>query len=502
MRGAVLLALVFSVCVWPDVLPSPQELHKAMLASYKDLGSFFAEVEETFAVDTYITFTPMQVWFSVPFIRIERKAEDSAMELPPLEIHDTARRKSWYLLFKARVWEEEEVLEFGQPLSLWALGLDYLREFQPETAFKERKNGETVYVLKGRLGKMEITVWLDPKTLFILQVIRRGGSLTWIHIIKNFQPGVEIAHELFQPPSLHEIARIYKLSPEGMEIAQKVGDRYRALQSFFMRKRILVEREVVNEEWIYWRPPFLRIELRTPPSPWFSPEVILVGLLDLQEGATYKYFAREDRWERYDLDLEEELGAEFALFAAARFFSGQPIVEVTEEILGQKRVWRLTGRGTPGTEAPPSQWWIDQETFQIVQYAEAYPMVQRPTDQLQWGVRTVQIVQFEENGKYLRSSSPNPRRSPLLTASRSCRLSLQQAFLRKSCAQARRFWNGPRFPGKSSGKPCKMQEWWSSISVRTGARLVVSLRRKRSALPPSSRSLSLSPGSKLTSPTL
>ncbi|MFN3346303.1 MAG: hypothetical protein ACK42E_00600, partial [Candidatus Bipolaricaulaceae bacterium] len=209
---------MFTVWAGACAVPSPQDLHAALLARYQELSSFFAEVEEIMTFGSNIVSQPQKIWFSAPRVRIERVGQDEETGYPLLEIRDAAQRKSWYLL-EAGVWEEEEGWEFQEPLSLLALGLGFLLEFVPEEVSEEPRDGEVLLILRGRAGKMEVTLWLDPETLFIRQAVRGGQGLTWTHVVKEFQVGVEVAEDLFQPPSPQEIARIFKLSLEGMEIA-------------------------------------------------------------------------------------------------------------------------------------------------------------------------------------------------------------------------------------------------------------------------------------------
>lgn len=406
MRSVVLagLGLVAWAGVAFSIPPSPKDLHETMLARYQELRSFFAKVEVTFAfAGMSITTLPTKVWYSDPYIRIEREVRDTAADITPLEIHDTEQRKSWYLR-GPQAWVEQENPGFSGPASLLALGLEYLIDFVPETVFTEEMDGEIVLVVQGRAGKARVTIWLEPGTLFIRRAVRTVGNIVWTVTVKEFLPQAEIAKELFQPPSAREILYLFRLSPEGLEIAQKVVERYRGLKSFILRKRAVEEHMAIFEEWVYWQPPLLRTERRTIPSPWLGSEVVLVDILNLAEGVVYTYYPREKRWEKNEVfflqELDEELMSEFMLTVVFEGF-GRDIVDVTEEILGQKRVWKLTSRDSFEEDAPLPQWWVDQETLQIVQYTNIIYTItyQRGDATPQWIVQTVRVVHFEENAE-------------------------------------------------------------------------------------------------------
>ncbi|MCX7843948.1 MAG: thioredoxin family protein, partial [Candidatus Bipolaricaulota bacterium] len=221
----------------------------------------------------------------------------------------------------------------------------------------------------------------------------------------KFLPQAEVAEALFQPPKPEEIARIFKLSLEGMALVERVVKRYGEVKSFFVRKQ---EEKVAMgslEEWIYWQPPYLRVELRTPPSPWFGSELLLAELFDLREGVAYTYDPEEDRWEKEEIPVEVGLqwmkGEWPMAFVCARAFEGlnlSPIVEIAAETLGGRPVWRLTGRPFEALAATPAQWWIDQETLLVVQYTR--PMLVpkgRDLQKWEWRVTTVRVLEYQEN---------------------------------------------------------------------------------------------------------
>lgn len=409
MRAFLLAAAAFLLLGIPGpAQPDPHALFAQLRALYQEIPAFYAEVQEVWTVQGHASVITYRVWYRAPLARIERELpEEFEPFMTPLEVWDHEKRVRWYAAGPGR-WVQEELLEAREPWSWAALGLAFLAGLQPESVEKEMREGRPFWALRASLPpKGELTLWIDPETLYIWAVRHQAGPLRQEYTLVKFLPQAEVAEALFQPPKPEEIARIFKLSPEGMALVERVVKRYGEAKSFFVRKQ---ERVAMgsSEEWIYWQPPYLRVELRTPPSPWFGSQLVLVELFDLHEGVAYTYDPEEDRWEKEEIPvaaprwLAEEDGA--MVFVCARAFEGlgaSPIVEIAAETLGGRPVWRLTGRPFEALEAPLAQWWIDQETLLVVQCTRpALVPKGRDPQKWEWEVTTVRILEYQENVEF------------------------------------------------------------------------------------------------------
>ncbi|MEN3009578.1 MAG: thioredoxin family protein [Candidatus Bipolaricaulaceae bacterium] len=405
MRVLLLVAAAILLGTSGPAQPDPHALFAQLRTLYQELPAFYAEVRMSWTLyDESAIVTPLKVWYRAPFARIERELPDELRPfLAPLEVWDCERRVRWYRVKPGR-WVQEEFLELEGPWSWAALGLAFLARLQPKSVEEEVREGKPFWALRASIPPAsELTLWIDPETLYIWEVRYGTGSLRQEHILVKFVPGAEMAEDLFQPPRPEEIARTFKLSSEGLALVEKVVKRYGEAKSFFLRKE---ERGTLgaSEKRVYWQPPYLRVEVRTLPSPRRGSQLALVELLDLHEGVVYFYDPEADRWEREEIFVGMPMRPEgdwLSALVCAIAFAGlnvSSIVEIVAETLEGRPVWRLTGQLFQTLEAPLAQWWIDQESLRVVQYTrpELVPKGQDFQD-WEWKVVTVRIREYQEN---------------------------------------------------------------------------------------------------------
>ncbi len=368
----------------------PETLLSELLSRYAALETFTATLTISLKFWERTVSQQWKIWYSEPFARIEREA---AEDLPVLEIHDYESLRRW-LLLSPNYWEKEEIQTKPEPLPLHLLDLAFVSTFKPSSLKEGMKNGKEVWVLEGPYEVWTATIWVDKKTFFIIEAELSGKAVTKTVRVEEFEPNVNLAQNLFQKPHEEEIAAVFRLSSEGMRIISEIQERFGALRSFVVRKSV-EHAKIREEEIVFWRQPFLRVERRSPPSPWFERQIFWVEIIDFSQGAVYTNYG--EGWEKMELPLDysasPEITAMLVLASAFGLLPDTRITAVSEELLGGRKVWRLTGRGEPG--APPSEWWVDQETFLVLQYTMPFRIKYVGEEEWHWEVEKVRITSFE-----------------------------------------------------------------------------------------------------------
>lgn len=361
----------------------PETLLSTLLSRYEALKTFTATLTISLKFWEQEVSQHWKIWYSEPFARIEREAKEE-LNLPIIEIHDYGSQRRW-LLIHPNYWEEEEIQTPSKPLALTLLNIDFVSTFRPSALREDVVNGTEVWVLEGPHEAWNATIFADKNTLFIVGAELRGKAMAMTVRIEEFAPNVELAQDLFQRPKPEEIAAIFRLSPEGMRIISEIQKKFGEMKSFVVRKSVegVWGRE---EELVFWRYPFLRVERGSPPL-WF--------LVDLSQGVMHSYYGED--WEKMELPVDISASPDFIpLFVLSFAFGLRPYMAITaisEETLGTKKVWRLTGRGVRG--GPPPEWWVDQETLLVVQYTQPIPIKNVGEEEWKWEVEKVRIISFE-----------------------------------------------------------------------------------------------------------
>jgi len=264
-----------------------------------------------------------------------------------------------------------------------------------------------VWVLRGtaRNGVVgDLAMWLEEDTLFLRRVEFQTGEFTVAITVEEFKPGVEVPLDLFKPPAAELIARRITVIPRGREILSAAWEKLLGLQSFILRKRVRSGYFVDEEQIVIYRHPFLRVEQRSQESLPLGGQLLHLAIYDFSGGFVYFYDPFKDSWEKIELfgtyssaeeTLKMALGEAFRLVQPAAI----TVVGLKEEVLRGRKVWHITARGTPGTDEPGPEWWVDQETLSIVRYAEPQEIfhVEAGKQQREWEIEYGDILSFEPN---------------------------------------------------------------------------------------------------------
>jgi hypothetical protein len=145
-----------------------------------------------------------------------------------------------------------------------------------------------------------------------------------------------------------------------------------------------------------------------------------LAIYDFSGGFVYFYDPFKDSWEKIELfgtyssaeeTLRRALGEAFRLVQPAAI----TVVGLKEEVLRGRKVWRITARGTLGTDEPGREWWVDQETLSIVRYAEPQRILRLEAgkQQREWEIEYGDILSFEPNPEIADELFAVPENVPL-----------------------------------------------------------------------------------------
>jgi len=389
--------------------PDPQTLLFASRAAYQALNSYEAVVTMTIEASFASASLRYKIFFSFPFSRMEYESEEIfGIPRVVISVQDHQEGRA-FVLYTNGEWEEIHDESLKEEVFLDAIAKEFLLPMDFEKVERGEFMGKPAWVLRGTgtpLGGIwgEITLWLEEETLFVRRIESKGFGFTATLTVEEFKPGVEIPHDLFQPPPPELVARRITVVPQGREILSSVWKKLSDLQSFIVRKRVKSSDFLLDEEQIVvYRHPFLRIESRSPQIPHFPSQLLRLEIHDFSSGFVYYYDAFEDSWEK------EEIGpfamyssaAETAIAALMEAYRLAPpetltVIGLKEETLRGRKTWRITARGAPGTDEPGPEWWVDQETLSILRYAMP-EKVWRFEEEPRWEIEYADILSFEPN---------------------------------------------------------------------------------------------------------
>jgi len=390
--------------------PDPQALLSASRAAYEALGSFEAVVTMAFEAPFGSTSLRFKVYFSTPFIRMEYEPKEIfGLSKVVIAIQDHQAGRS-FVLYTNGEWEEIHDESLKEEGFLEAIAKNFLLTTDFERVERGEFKGKPAWVLRGTgtaLGGIwgEITLWLEEETLFVWRIESKGFGFTVTLTVEEFNPGAEIPPDLFKPPAPEAIARRFTVIPQGREIIRAVWEKLSDLESFVVHKRVRSGYFRDEEHIVIYRHPFLRIETRSPSTPYFPSQLLRVEIHDFSSGYMYSYDPFENAWEKEeifpfaDFDFPAASTRLFAFFEAFRLEPPEmlTIIGLKEELLQGRKAWRITARGQPGTDEPRPEWWVDQETFAVLRYAVPVKILKVEGDKRLWEMEYGDILSFKPN---------------------------------------------------------------------------------------------------------
>jgi len=388
--------------------PDPQTLLSQSRAAYETLRSY--EVTVTMTIQGPLSATlRYKFFFSFPFQRVEMEYEHEELFCSDpviLVLIANLEEGRAFALYTNEEWEEilDESIKEETFLDTIAKGLSLAMHW--EKVQRGELGGRPVWVLRGtiRNGVVgDLAMWLEEDTLFLRRVEFQTGEFTVAITVEEFKPGVEVPLDLFKPPAAELIARRITVIPRGREILSAAWEKLSGLQSFILRKRVRRGYFVDVEQIVIYHHPFLRVEQRSRESLPLGGQLLHLAIYDFSGGFVYFYGPFKDSWEKIELfgtysspreTLRRALGEAFRLVQPAAI----TVVGLKEEVLRGRKVWRITARGTPGTDEPGPEWWVDQETLSIVRYAEPQRILRvEAGKQREWEIEYGDILSFEPN---------------------------------------------------------------------------------------------------------
>lgn len=397
------LCLVLGTTGFSAEPPDPQAILAASQAIYREFATFTATISfSMFAEEHFgpLEVTKIKVFCAYPLLRseiLEVEGPDSTEPLATIANYSTGQ--TW-TLFADGHWEEVTDPLFAKEPEFPFDIMDFLvfgifKEFYPEKVREESQKDKEFWVITGKTPPGPLTadveIWIEKETLAIWRVEWKSFDRFMFSLtVEEFVPNPELSPELFQLPPSELITRKFTVIPEAREILRKVWDRLSAYETFIVRRR---EPASFSEEILTYRHPFLRIEEKEIQIGQFPGDLLHLTIYDFSEGFVYHYDPHQDTWEKWR-GHKAPAPEESRYFALAEAFGlilpedAQP-VSLSETVIRGRKAWYIVSRGFPGTDAPGPEWWIDQETLQVLRYAE--PMQVNEI----WTARYVEIQSVE-----------------------------------------------------------------------------------------------------------
>jgi len=388
--------------------PDPQTLLSQSRAAYETLRSYEATVTMTIQGPLSATLR-YKFFFSFPFQRVEMEYEHEELFSPDpviLVLIANLEEGRAFALYTNEEWEEILDESIKEETFLDTIAKELSLAMHWERVERGELGGRPVWVLRGttRNGVVgDLAMWLEEDTLFLRRVEFQTGGFAFAIAVEEFKPGVEVPLDLFKPPAAELIARRITVIPRGREILSAAWEKLSGLQSFILRKRVRRGYFVDVEQIVIYHHPFLRVEQRSRESLPLGGQLLRLAIYDFSGGFVYFYGPFKDSWEKEELfatysspkeTLIVALGVAFRLVQPAAI----TVVGLKEEVLRGRKVWRITARGTPGTDEPGREWWVDQETLSIVRYAEPQRILRvEAGKQRGWEIEYGDILSFEPN---------------------------------------------------------------------------------------------------------
>lgn len=400
-----LAVLFFGLGLQAQEIPDPQALLAASKAAYQALESYAGKMIVTFETLEFSFSLAAKFFFSYPFSRVEYEHEEeiSFLPQPALEIFDHEKGRV-FVLYTNEEWEEiydESVREPWFPGEVLGTTRFFPFFFELEGVEEGELAGKPAWIVVGRvqlLEKGEVRFWLDKNTLFLRRIEAKGPDFSVILVVEEFAPGAGLSPDFFQPPAPELITRQITIFPQGEKILLSAWQKLADVQTFVVHKRV-TRGAFRQEEVVTYRHPFLRCETRAPVGPFLPAEPRHIIIYDFASGLIYFYDPFEDSWEKDELftEVSPEVTRSFALMEAFRISPPQPrsVVGLKEELLRGRKTWRIKARKIPGTDGPGFEWWVDQETFVVLKYAEWIEIPKRGEKEVRREVVYADILGFE-----------------------------------------------------------------------------------------------------------
>ncbi len=262
---------------------------------------------------------------------------------------------------------------------------------------EDEVNGQPAWRLAGvssREGvEVHVTQWFDKETLLTVKTQAEVEGMVFTSVVAEFRPEDELSPDLFRlPPGARVLTRSPR-SPEAGAIMARVLEDLDGLSSFYCAKLVRVggsETEVLT----WYGAPYLReertVRLRFPGTDILGIGPVQVSLWDMEEGV--HYVQSGGRWEAMESVRVPPAARGFAAVNQAFNLSADRFIAVAEGELDGRPVWVVTGETLQflsGTTAEPlvrPRWWVDRETYRVLQYEQPIRVVYPGRTQLEVGV--------------------------------------------------------------------------------------------------------------------
>lgn len=240
-----------------------------------------------------------------------------------------------------------------------------------------------------------LVMWVDLEDLVVLRTELSMDGLRYVDETLTFRLQVDIPPQRFVVPPKAEVVISTPICPEATAIMEGARAAHAELDSFFVRKVCGAEGWLEEHVRLWYADPYLRTEV-SPVSPARVPVELptRVTIAEFAEGAVYAH--HEGIWEKYTWNALPgpnrriaALGWGLGLNLAHRFTT------VEEDEMDGKFVWRVTGELPIWDEAVADvrpQWWIDRETYHVVQYEERIGIIEE--GHTEYRMKTCRIEEF------------------------------------------------------------------------------------------------------------
>jgi len=415
--GAAAVLAAATLLAQAEPTPSVEELLARMEEAYAELRSYEAGGDFTFEhFGFFTTRSPFRVWASYPRLRIEYEFPDPTLDngaYPSMTtlIADASSGRQ-FVRTLAGQWVEEEMTFSWAELGI--LQPHVFGEIAFTSVGEEDLDGRRMWVLEGHTEaagwRVPVRMWVDQESLWMRKTRTESPGIVMIYAVRDLRSKVEIPDEVFLlPPGANVTVRAPR-SPEAERIMDLVWTRYENLTSFYLRTTERTNgRETVDEVW--YRDPVLRIE-RT--DPWRRPSQSVM-VWDFDRGAMYTL--ADGRWEgvmlfpipaeiRLAVALGSVLGPGFVPEFEARYTA------VDDDMVRGRPAWRITGEPqTVLDEIHVLRWWVDQGTYEVLQYEE--PAIAARPGTVGQRIRTVTVERFEPHAEVPAEKVAVPEGVPL-----------------------------------------------------------------------------------------
>lgn len=386
--------------------PEARELLDAVRARIEELRTYTVSARFTVSIPGLISVTtPYRIWVSHPFRRSEADMSGLVPGLLAMtEIVDASARRR-FSNFGENVWLEEELEEEGWSLLFWPYvpwtvteGAAWSAGEVGEHEVNDRPAWTLEWSDTSEGVEVRTVLWIDKESLSILKTRTEAGGTVVTFEVAEFRSGEEIPPELFRVPAGARVIVRAPRSPEGEALMVRVRDELEGVGSFYAAKVERVE-DMESEVVVWYRDPYLREErvarFRIPGTDIVGIGSVSAFLWDMERGI--RYFQSGGRWEGMEGSPVPPAARDSAAARDTFGLYANRFVALEEGEIEGRPVWVVTGEllrlGAPGgTPLARARWWIDRETYRVVQYEEPLAFVQHGVRMET--MRVARIVEF------------------------------------------------------------------------------------------------------------